>query len=176
MKLSYNFLCVLLLLFISCKNDTQPNEKELKIKQLQLENKLVEYNAKWIDIENDRIANYLKKKNWTMLETGTGLRWQILKNGDGKSAQIGTNVVIKYKVFLIDDTEIYSSDNLGYKSFVVGRSNVESGLEEGILFLKVGDIARFILPSHLAFGLIGDKNKIPEKASLIYELELIKVE
>jgi FKBP-type peptidyl-prolyl cis-trans isomerase len=52
---------------------------------------------------------------------------------------------------------------------------VESGLEEVILFLKKGDRAKIIIPSHLAFGLVGDGNKIPAMATLVYDLELIEL-
>jgi FKBP-type peptidyl-prolyl cis-trans isomerase FkpA len=50
---------------------------------------------------------------------------------------------------------------------------VEAGLEEGILLMHKGGKAKFILPSHLAFGLIGDQNKIPGKSTLIYDVNLI---
>ena len=41
-----------------------------------------------------------------------------------------------------------------------------SGLEEGLLLMKVGDKAKFIIPSHLAFGLLGDENRIPKEQHL----------
>ena len=41
--------------------------------------------------------------------------------------------------------------------------------------MKVGDKAKFIIPSHLAFGLLGDENKIPKRATLVYDVELIDV-
>jgi FKBP-type peptidyl-prolyl cis-trans isomerase len=52
---------------------------------------------------------------------------------------------------------------------------VESGLEEGILLLQEGDKARFIMPPHLAHGLIGDRDKIPARATIIYDLELVSL-
>ena len=75
----------------------------------------------------------------------------------------------------MDGRVCYSSDSLGPKEFVVGADNVETGLHEGIQYLHVGDRATLILPSHLAHGLIGDESKIPPKASVIYELELLSV-
>ena len=41
--------------------------------------------------------------------------------------------------------------------------------------MKVGDIAKFILPSHLAFGLLGDEEKIPKRATLVYHVELLTI-
>ncbi len=54
-------------------------------------------------------------------------------------------------------------------------SEVESGLHHGVKHLSVGDKAKFILPSHLAFGTYGDGEKIPSKATLLYDLELIEI-
>ena len=58
--------------------------------------------------------------------------------------------------------------------FTVGKGEVISGLEEGILLLHIGDKAKFIIPSHLAYGLLGDDNEIPTKATLIYDIEVVQ--
>ena len=100
----------------------------------------------------------------------------IYKEGKGKKAETGDIVKINYKTSLLNGVNIYSSDESGAKEFEVGKAHVESGLEEGILLLKVGDKAKFIIPSHLGFGLLGDENKIPSKAALVYDIELISIE
>jgi len=41
--------------------------------------------------------------------------------------------------------------------------------------MRVGDRAKFIIPSHLAFGLIGDQKKIRHKATLVYDLEFVSM-
>ena len=48
-------------------------------------------------------------------------------------------------------------------------------MHEGVKYMHVGDKAVIILPSHLAYGLVGDEHKIPPHASLLYELELLSV-
>jgi len=53
---------------------------------------------------------------------------------------------------------------------------VESGLEEGILLLRVGDKATFIMPPHLAHGLQGDGDRIPARSIIMYDVLLLKVE
>lgn len=108
-----------------------------------------------------------------MEETGSGLRWMILQNGEGEKEQIDQLASLEFKVYLLSGRLIYSLEITGLKSFLIGHGGVESGLEEGILFLKLGDKARFILPSHLAFSLQGDGHMIPEKTSLLYEVKLI---
>ena len=68
---------------------------------------------------------------------------------------------------------IYSSKKDGNKTFLVGRGGVESGLEEAILKLCKNSVATLILPAHLAHGLIGDGNKVPPRATLVYRLKVI---
>ena len=51
---------------------------------------------------------------------------------------------------------------------------IESGLHEGISYMKEGDRAKIIIPSYLAHGLIGDLDKMPPLATIIYDIRLIK--
>ena len=86
-------------------------------------------------------------------ETQSGLRYKILQSGDGNKATKGANVSVHYKRQLLDGTVFDSS----YKrkqplEFSVGIGQVIAGLDEGILLLKVGDKARFVIPSNLAYG------------------------
>ena len=67
----------------------------------------------------------------------------------------------------------YSSENDGLKSFVVGEGGVETGLDEAMSYLHRGDVAKLIIPFHLAYGLHGDDNRIPEYATLVYTIKII---
>ncbi len=106
-----------------------------------------------------------------MKESGTGLRYQILVKGKGHKAHTGQIAKIRYSVELFSGKKIYS----GTKLFKIGYGGVENGLEEGILLLKTGEEARFILPSHLAYGLSGDGNKVPPHTPLIYYVKLLEL-
>ncbi|MEZ4721836.1 MAG: FKBP-type peptidyl-prolyl cis-trans isomerase [Flavobacteriales bacterium] len=123
--------------------------------------------------ERAQIDGFIERRGWTMSETGTGLRYMIYENGNGELAKTGQRAEVNYRVSLINGTEIYSSDANGSKEFTIGQDNVESGLHEGILLMKPGDKAIFILPSHLAHGLMGDNNKIPPRSSVVYDIELL---
>ena len=67
------------------------------------------------------------------------------------------------------------SNSRGTKSFKIGQGGVEKGLEIGILKMREGDKAKFIMPPNLAWGLIGDEKKIPARSIIIYDVELIKL-
>jgi len=167
-KLIFIFF-ILLFLHSGCKNN---NEKYSPFNPGKYKESLVNANKKLVDNEDNQIDEYIKRKKLTMNETGTGLRYCIIHHGKGQKAVTGKIAVISYTIRLLNDDLCYSSEKDGNKEFEIGRGGVESGLEEGILLLKVGDQVKFILPSHLAYGLIGDNNKIPAKASLIYDITL----
>ena len=109
-------------------------------------------------------------------ETESGLRYQILQKGDGKKATKGAGVSVHYKGQLLDGTVFDSS----YKrkepiDFNVGLGQVIAGLDEGIQLLQVGDKARFVIPSNLAYGSAGAGGVIPPNATLIFDVELMAV-
>ena len=109
-------------------------------------------------------------------ETASGLRYQILQKGDGKKATKGAGVSVHYKGQLLDGTVFDSS----YKrkqpiDFNVGLGQVIAGWDEGILLLQVGDKARFVIPSNLAYGSAGAGGVIPPDATLIFDVELMAV-
>ena len=99
----------------------------------------------------------------------------ILKQGIGQKAEKGRTVKLSYAVTLLSGDTVYTSAEEGPLIFEVGKGQVITGLEEAILLLRVGDRAKFIIPSHLAFGLIGDQDKILHKASLVYDMEFISM-
>ena len=142
---------------------------------LYREETLLRINKYLVGKDADIIRGYLKRRNWTMNTSPTGLWYMIYRKGNGAPAKTGKEATINYKVWLLDGTLCYSSDSLGQKKFRIGKGGVEKGLEEGILLLHVGDKARFIMPPHLADGLIGDEDRIPPRSIILYDLELVNI-
>jgi FKBP-type peptidyl-prolyl cis-trans isomerase FkpA len=103
------------------------------------------------------------------------LWYDIYLEGNGQPVVEGSIVSLKYTIMLLDGTLCYNSDSLGLKTFKVGQGGVESGLEEGILLLKKGDKARFIMPPYMAWGVPGDGDKIPPLSIIAYIVELVDV-
>ena len=168
-----SFILIFIIIFFSCKKE---NEKR---RQPVIKNKkevLQKINKSLVDKDTEVIKSYIDRHGWDMKVSETGLWYMIYKEGTGDKIKQGDQIEMNYRVWLIDGTLVYSSDSLGAKSFAVGKSGFESGLEEGVLMLKKGSKARFILPPHLAYGLIGDENKIPARAIIIYDVEVIKIE
>jgi FKBP-type peptidyl-prolyl cis-trans isomerase len=74
---------------------------------------------------------------------------------------------------LLDGTLCYSSADLGPKEIVLGKTELEPGMNEGLRLLKPGAEALFILPPFLAFGLVGDGKKIPPRTIIVYSVSIL---
>lgn len=123
------------------------------------------------------IKMYLVKfEKMKVTETGTGLRYIVMKAGDGAIPQPGQDAKVKYKISLLDGTVCYETGKDELDVFRVDKSEMESGIHEGIKLMKIGEKAKLIFPSHLAHGLIGDLKKIPPLSPLVVDIELIEVE
>ena len=139
----------------------------------QYKESLVKANRHLVSTEAEDIEAYISRYGLELKATGSGLRYQIYEYGTGVKAEAGKVARIQYTLSLLNGKECYTSKNLGPMEFLIGRGGVESGLEEAILLMREGDRGRFVLPSHLARGLLGDDDCIPAKATLIYDLKLL---
>ncbi len=167
-----SFISVYTIISVSCKNTSKEKTKEEIASEAEM---LINVNKYLVSKDADIIRAYAKRRGWTITTTKTGLAYVIINEGFGKAAQTGKTAVIKYNVSMLDGTVCYSSDSLEPKTFRIGKGGVESGLEEAILLMHEGGKGFFIMPPHLAHGLMGDQNKIPARATILYEVELVKL-
>lgn len=132
--------------------------------------------AKRLEAEKAAIEAELEKLASGFEKTESGLRYQILQKGEGKQAQKNDVVSVHYKGQLADGTVFDSS----YKrndpiEFTLGVGQVIPGWDEGIALLRVGEKARFVIPSILAYGSRGAGGVIPPNANLIFDVELMGI-
>jgi len=159
-------------LFNSCnRNEQQENEQKLP----STKKSLLKANRYMVKAENEEIENYIARHHWKMKETGSGLRYMIYEKGNGEKAKKGQIVELDYELSLITGDVIYSSKENGPMVFKIGHGGVETGLEEALLLMKKGDKAKLVIPSHLAHGFMGDDNKIPPRATVIYDIKVINL-
>lgn len=176
MKRLYLITILLFLFILSCKwEDDKSQIVSKRPAKNEIKENLIRTNQYLVKAEEQNIKDFIKRHQYNMTETGSGLWYQIYQFGHGQKAQQDQIAELRYTISLLNGEVIYSTEKEGTKEFLIGKGDVESGLEEGILLLKEGDRARFIIPSHLAFGLSGDMAKIPEKATIVYDLELLNL-
>lgn len=168
-------LLMLIGLLTSCKEEAP---KELVVAYEDIKEDMIEMNKGWTEEENIMIDNYVRRRNWEMITTGTGIRYMVYEKGDSTTpmATEGDIVFINYEIRLLEgDSLCYSSEGEP-ESFRVAMDHVENGLHEVITYLRKDDHAKVIMPYHRAYGLIGDLDQIPPQAALVYDLEVIKIE
>ncbi len=109
-------------------------------------------------------------------KTETGLRYKMIQKGDGKKAEAGKTVSVHYEGSL-ENGKVFDSSYPRKKpiEFKLGIGQVIEGWDEGIALLQVGDKARFVIPSDLAYGPSGAGGVIPPNAVLIFDVELMDV-
>jgi FKBP-type peptidyl-prolyl cis-trans isomerase FkpA len=169
------FACILLTLaaFITCgqKKKNQP----VVVNMNQFDDPLLKKNKELSKEEKIAIDAYVKRNDFDMIETGTGVRYMIYEKGKGVTAGTKDIVLIDFDIKLLDGTLCYSSRQTGAEQFVVDYDNVESGLHEAIKYLHQGDKAIIIIPSHRAFGLAGDMDRIPPFSTVVYNISLLEI-
>jgi peptidylprolyl isomerase len=107
--------------------------------------------------------------------TSSGLRITDLEVGDGAEARSGQTVVVHYRGTLENGTEFDSSYGRGPFSFPLGGGRVIKGWDEGVAGMKVGGRRRLVIPADLGYGSRGAGGVIPPDATLIFEVELLRV-
>lgn len=165
-------VCILVL-SASCKEKKPKTSEE---EYLATERKMAEVNRIMLSKDKRRIEGYIEREQLVMHESATGLWYSVQNPASGDPIRKGMNVSLKYTLGLLEGKKCYNSDATGLKTFRVGRGGVESGLEEGILLMRLGGKAKFIMPPHLAYGLPGDGDCIPARAIIIYDIEVVSIE
>ena len=119
------------------------------------------------------ITGYLAKHK-NAIKTKSGLVYEMITEGKGKSPTATDTVEVHYQGALIDGTVFDSSIERKQKiSFPLNR--VIPGWTEGLQKVKEGGKIKLIIPSDLAYGDAGSPPKISGGATLVFEVELFKV-
>lgn len=122
--------------------------------------------------------------NAAFAELAPGLTMRILREGDGATAQAGDIAIVHYTGWLYDET---AQDNRGTKfdssldrdqhfQFPLGAGRVIRGWDQGVVGMKEGEKRELVIGSAMAYGERGAGNVIPPGATLVFEVELAKVQ
>jgi FKBP-type peptidyl-prolyl cis-trans isomerase FkpA len=128
--------------------------------------------------EKSKVAGkeFLEKfsKEEGVKKTESGIAYKVITEGTGKTPKATDTVEVHYHGTLIDGTVFDSSvERKQTVSFPLDR--VIKGWTEGLQLMKEGGKSKFVIPSELAYGEMGAAPKIPGGATLIFEVELIKI-
>ncbi len=168
-------IVVIFLVFSSC-NKSEPRKPVLRksgsfieesIKRNKnlnkFENKLLQ-----LKMQKDSLNNYINSEFgfWYFYNKKDSLHNYLPVKGD--------EIIFSFEIKKLNDSIIYSREELGDKRYLVDKEELITGLQEGVKLMHQGDVITFLFPSYKAFGYTGDK-KIKSNEILIYTVELKQI-
>ena len=145
------------------------HQKDLREKQALVTQEMSEKNRK--DGEAYLVAN-AKKPGVTV--TDSGLQYRVIKSGQGSKPKEGDQVQVIYKGRFVNGTEFDSSDKSG-SPITFSTNQVIPGWQEALLLMQEGARWEIAIPPPLAYGPKGSGRAIGPNMTLIFEIELVKV-
>ena len=113
-------------------------------------------------------------KKTGIVTTQSGLQYQVLQAGKGKSPKASSTVKVNYEGRLLDDT-VFDSSIARNHPVEFKLNQVIAGWTEGVQTMKVGGKSRFFIPANLAYGDVGSGDAIGPNSTLIFDIELLEV-
>ncbi|MGD1944384.1 MAG: FKBP-type peptidyl-prolyl cis-trans isomerase [Leptolyngbyaceae cyanobacterium] len=112
----------------------------------------------------------------TLTTTDSGLQYEDIVEGTGAMPQSGQRVTVHYTGTLEDGTKFDSSrDRNRPFSFTIGVGQVIKGWDEGVASMRVGGQRKLIIPPELGYGSRGAGGVIPPDATLLFDVELLRI-
>lgn len=113
----------------------------------------------------------------TYVETASGLKYAVIKEGTGRSPKETDTVKVNYAGQLTDEAATeFDSSYARNEPISFPLNGVIKGWTEGLQLMKEGGVYEFYIPANLAYGEQGAGGMIPPNAPLIFQVELIAVE
>lgn len=166
--------CLLIVLF-SCKETVVRSESPQDMAKNQVN--LIQAQEISVRQEIESIHSFVARSGWNMEESGTGLQYEIYQSDihEKISASPGDAIIFSYTLYLLNGNKIeeYTPDHP--RTVILGTTEIPEGLKQALMMMKKGECGRFIVPSHLAYGFSGDGDKIPSRASLLYDIHILDI-
>jgi len=160
MKNNKIFFLSFLLLF-SCKE--QEARRPVVQKTVTILSETLEQKKKLIAVENSVVENYIAQDSTKQYHVATNGFWYVYitqKQSETQTPKVGDKVEITYDITDLYGNIFYPKDELGVKKYIIDKEDFIPALQEGIKLMKIGETITFVIPSHRAFGVVGDENKI----------------
>ena len=162
---------------VSCECSSKHNAAEQNKQRPMSQEERLEAQRDFLRKERESIEAYIKDRNLKVERTGSGMYYTIIRDSAyAEMAQSEDRVEYEYRISMLNGSLLFSSDELGNGTLTIDKEDAEIGLHESLKKLGLGDEGLFILPSHLAFGVAGDQERVPPKTALVYELKIVKIQ
>lgn len=171
--------CVISLLILSSCFKKEEARRPISEKRETILTSSIERNSELIQNEEDSFTAYINKdKNNTYSHTKNGF-WYAYINRELKDSirpQSGDYITFTYEIKNLQDSLIYSANEIGNINYIVDKEELLPILRHSIKLMKQNEKIKTLAPSALAYSYLGDKNKISKNQPLIFTIELKSIE
>jgi FKBP-type peptidyl-prolyl cis-trans isomerase len=138
---------------------------------------IMEANRGLVDIENEYIRQYVDSMKLDLDTTNIGIRYKILaSNPSGAKAKNQQGVKITYSLRAFDAAEFCSNYTDRTEIVTIGTGDIPRGMDEAVLMLHQGETGEFIIPSYLAYGIVGKGQCIASRTPIYCRITLMVVD
>jgi len=175
--MKHSFLLIICsLLLYSCGNNAP--RKPIVRKTSSFMEESVSFNKSLIAEEEKLFQQLMKNDSLsTYITSSNGFWYKFEQKSTSKYVpKFGDKLFYTYEIYNINNTIIYTSEEIGEQTYVVDQQEIIEGLRSGLKLMTEKDVVTFLFPSHKVFGYLGDQKKIDINQPLIYKVQLIKIE
>ena len=165
---------IFILLFTGCRNE-KPHLPVNKLPKDYTTENLLEMNRVLAEKETKEMEAFVEQSDIYFTQSPLAFWYNIEYQGSGRPIKKGDRVRVTYNLSLLDGTICYTPQNKGDKIITIGKFDIIRGLDESLLLLNEGGRGMFIIPSDLAFAMIGDQDCIGAKKTIIYEIKTLEI-
>jgi len=156
-----SLILLILILIVACKTPEarRPVSQESNTfirETIKINKELIAYEEGLIKeiIEEDTVNNYITSDNGFWYFYNKDL------DGNGEKPEFGEKVVFNYNISRLDGSPIYTTKEIGERTYVMDKENLFTGLRQVLKLMEEGETITFLFPSYTAFGYYGDNAKI----------------
>lgn len=159
-------LLVISCMFFACKEEKKEQRHVTK-------EDMIRYNQQLVHRDSCVIASYCRDQNLDSVPTASGLWQTIFEDGEGELIAKGDAVELGYVISDIDGTLYYDSQKDGNKKLSVGAGQDVMALDLALLGKRLHSRFTLIVMPDLAYGLLGDENRIEGRRILRYDVVVL---
>ncbi|WP_350290881.1 gliding motility-associated peptidyl-prolyl isomerase GldI [uncultured Croceitalea sp.] len=170
-----NFILILLL-FAGCEGPKPRKPVQVKSKSFYKES--IERSKKLLAQEQELIQNIIKNDSTReYFDSPYGFSYFYEVENQSSTYQLKTDdeVVLTYTMMTMNNDTLYTAEEIGVVQHAIDKSQLFSGLRNGIKLMKQFDKVTFLFPSSQGYGYKGDGNKIKPSTPLKTSVELLRV-
>lgn len=176
--LQFLSLASLAIITISCNNNNETRKPLSKSKESVIHSSAIK-NMDMVKTEEELITNYIetdKEHTYINSKNGFWYSYQTRKIHDSIRPIEGNTVMYTYEISTLQDSLLYSKNEIGVLSYIVDKEDILPVLRHAIKLMKNNESIKLVTPSTLAYSYLGDRNKIDKNQPIIITVDLKSID